>query len=66
VTKFGMPSKIVSDRDPRFTSNFWKSLLKLLNCKLAMSSAYHPQTDGLSERFHRSIEEVMRSYVGVN
>ncbi len=65
VTKFVMPSKIISDRDTRFTSHFWKSLLSLLNYKLAMSTAYHPQSDGLSERFHRSIEEVLRSYVGV-
>lgn len=40
--------------------------MKLLQCRVAMSSAYHPQTDGLTERFHRSIEQVLRSYVGVN
>ena len=46
VCRFGMPSKIISDRDPRFTSGFWTSLMRLLKCKIAMSSAYHPETDG--------------------
>ena len=56
VCKYGMPSKIISDRDPKFTSMFWTTLMKLLDCKVALSSAYHPQTDGQTERFHRSIE----------
>jgi transposase InsO family protein len=55
ICKYGVPNKIISDRDAKFTSNFWKSLIKVLQCKLALSTAYHPQTDGLSERFHRSI-----------
>jgi hypothetical protein len=42
VCKFGMPSKLISDRDVRFTSLFWQSLVKLMGCKLNMSSAYHP------------------------
>ena len=42
VCKFGMPSSIVSDRDTRFTSLFWKSLLDMLGCKMGMSSAYYP------------------------
>jgi Integrase core domain. len=56
VCKFGMPLKIISDRDSRFTSSFWQELIKLLHCKVSLSSAYHPQTDGLTERFHRSVE----------
>lgn len=64
VCKYGMPEKIISDRDTRFTSLFWKSFMSMLQCKIAMSTAYHPQTDGLTERFHRSIEQVLRSYVG--
>ena len=55
ICRYGVPTKIISDRDSKFTSNFWKSLLKVLQCKLAMSTAYHPQSDGLSERWHRSI-----------
>jgi hypothetical protein len=39
---YGMPKVIVSDRDSRFTSRFWQSLMQLLQCKTAMSSAYHP------------------------
>jgi len=46
VKLHGVPSSIVSDRDPRFTSRFWKSLQEALGSKLKLSSAYHPQTDG--------------------
>ena len=46
VCKFGMPKKIVSDRDSRFLSKFWQALMRLLQCTLEMSSGYHPQTDG--------------------
>ena len=42
VCLFGMPAKIISDRDSKFTSLFWTSLMKLLNCKVALSSSYHP------------------------
>ena len=50
VRLHGIPSSIVSDRDPRFTSRFWESLQKALGTKLRLSSAYHPQTDGQTER----------------
>lgn len=56
LCRFGVPSKIVCDRDVRFQSNFWKSLCQCLDSRVAMSTAYHPQTDGLTERYHRSIE----------
>ncbi|MCI85837.1 retrotransposon protein, partial [Trifolium medium] len=46
VRLHGIPSSIVSDRDPRFTSRFWEILQEALGTKLRMSSAYHPQTDG--------------------
>ena len=46
VKLHGVPLSIVSDRDPRFTSRFWKSLQEALGSKLRLSSAYHPQTDG--------------------
>ena len=46
ICLYGMPKKIISDRDSKFTSAFWQSLMKLLNCKVALSSSYHPQTDG--------------------
>ncbi|GJZ33295.1 putative reverse transcriptase domain-containing protein [Tanacetum coccineum] len=48
--KHGIPVSIICDRDPRFSSNFWKSLQKALGTSLDMSTAYHPETDGQSER----------------
>ena len=59
----GIPSSIVSDRDPRFTSRFWESLHKALGTKLHLSSAYHPQTDGQSERTIQSLEDLLRACV---
>jgi RNase H-like domain found in reverse transcriptase/Reverse transcriptase (RNA-dependent DNA polymerase)/Integrase zinc binding domain/Chromo (CHRromatin Organisation MOdifier) domain/Retroviral aspartyl protease len=59
----GLPTSIISDRDTRFTSNFWSHLFKLMGTKLAMSTANHPQTDGQTERLNRVIEEMLRSYV---
>ncbi|XP_075521465.1 uncharacterized protein LOC142554683 [Primulina tabacum] len=50
VRLHGVPVTIVSDHDPRFASNFWESLQSALGLKLAMSTAYHPQTNGQSER----------------
>ena len=60
----GLPKRIVSDRDARFTSRFWKSLLRNLGTTLAMSTAYHPQTDGQTERTNRTLEDMLRAYVG--
>ena len=64
VCKFGMPSKIFSNRDSRFLSRFWQSLMRMLQCTVALSSGYHPQTDDQSERFHRSIEQILWCYIG--
>ncbi|GKA06052.1 hypothetical protein Tco_0685172 [Tanacetum coccineum] len=50
VTRHGIPVSIICDRDPRFASNFWRSLQKALGTSLDMSTAYHSQTDGQSER----------------
>ena len=46
----GVPVSIVSDRDPRFTAQFWKSFQKAMGTQLSMSTSFHPQTDGQSER----------------
>ena len=59
----GLPQVIVSDRDTRFTGNFWQHLFKLCGTKLAMSSAYHPQSDGQTERANRTLVEALRAYV---
>jgi hypothetical protein len=60
----GLPRTIVSDRDPRFTSDFWKALFGILGVKLTPSTAYHPETDGQTERVNRTLEQVLRAYVG--
>jgi len=63
VRLHGIPSSIVSDRDPRFTSMFWESLQAALGTKLRLSSAYHPQTDGQTERTLHSLEDFLRACV---
>jgi len=59
----GVPKAIVSDRDPKFASNFWKGLFKGFGTNLNMSTAYHPQTDGQTERVNQVIEDMLRMYV---
>jgi hypothetical protein len=59
----GIPLSIVSDRDKIFTSKFWKVLHRLTGVKLKMSTAYHPQTDGASERTNKTVDQVLRYFV---
>ncbi|KAL2226381.1 UNVERIFIED_CONTAM: Transposon Ty3-I Gag-Pol polyprotein [Sesamum indicum] len=63
VRLHGIPTSIVSDRDPRFTSHFWGSLQTALGTKLHFSTAFHPQTDGQSERTIHTLEDMMRACV---
>ncbi|GJT95686.1 putative reverse transcriptase domain-containing protein [Tanacetum coccineum] len=63
ATRYGIPVSIICDRDPRFASNFWRSLQKALGTNLDMSTAYHPQTDGHSKRTIQTLEDMLRACV---
>ncbi|GKC28498.1 putative reverse transcriptase domain-containing protein, partial [Tanacetum coccineum] len=63
VTRHGIPVSIICDRDGRFTLNFWRAFQKTLGTRLDMSMAYHPQTDGQSERTIQTLEDMLRAYV---
>jgi transposase InsO family protein len=62
VCLHGVPKKIVSDRGSQFTSRFWQKLHECLDTRLNFSSAYHPQTDGQTERTNQVLEDMLRSY----
>ncbi|KAJ4951656.1 hypothetical protein NE237_028488 [Protea cynaroides] len=59
----GVPESIVSDRDPRFTSKFWEGLQKAMGTTLKFSTAFHPQTDGQSERTTQILKDMLRACV---
>ena len=59
----GFPKSIVSDRDPRMTSLFWKGLFENMGTRLDFSSAYHPQTDGQSEIVNSIVLDLLKKYV---
>nr|GFA42692.1 reverse transcriptase domain-containing protein [Tanacetum cinerariifolium] len=61
VTRHGIPVSIISNRDPRFASNFWRSLQNALGTILDMSTAYHPETDGQSERTIQTLKDMLRA-----
>src|SRR6267142_4739008 len=63
---FGLPKKMISDRDPRFTSHFGKALLSKLGITQNLSTAFHPQTDGLSEWKNQWIEQYLRLVTSLN
>jgi len=63
VRLHGLLSSIVSDRDSKFTSRWWKELHRILGAKLIMSTSFHPQTDGQSERAIRNIAQILRTLV---
>ncbi|CAI5703340.1 unnamed protein product [Peronospora effusa] len=55
----GLPRELVSDRDPRFTAEFWRSVFQTLGTRLTMSTSDHPETDGQTERANRVLEEIL-------
>jgi hypothetical protein len=61
---FGLPTKVISDRDPRFTSHFAKALCDKLHIEQNILTAFHPQTDGLSERKNQWVEQFLRLVAG--
>ncbi|GJW61221.1 putative reverse transcriptase domain-containing protein [Tanacetum coccineum] len=63
VTRHGIPVLIIYDLDGRFKSNFWRSFQKALGTRLDMSTAYHPQNDGQSERTIQTLEDMLQAYV---
>jgi hypothetical protein len=64
VRLHGIPQSIISDRDPVFTSTFWKELMRLMGTKLHMTSAFHPQSDGQTEAANRIIVMYLRCFTG--
>jgi transposase InsO family protein len=63
VRLHGIPRRIVSDRGTQFTSKFWMSLQQAMCTKLDFSIAYHPQSDGQTERVNKVLEDLLRAYV---
>ena len=67
IQRFGVPSTITSDRGPQFTSALWAAVCRLLNISHLQTTAYHPQANGLVERFHRRLKDALRARAaGVN
>ncbi|MBW0580260.1 hypothetical protein O181_119975 [Austropuccinia psidii MF-1] len=58
----GIAKTIISDGDPKFTSEFWTNLCDILGTKIAFCTAYHPQKDGLAERMIQTMEEIIRRF----
>ncbi|GJY98850.1 putative reverse transcriptase domain-containing protein [Tanacetum coccineum] len=63
VTRHGIPVSIICNRDPWFAINFWRSFQKAMGTRLDMSTAYHPETDGQSERTIQTLEDMLRACV---
>ena len=63
VRYHGLPAKLISDRDPKFTADVWKLFCQRFSIKRALSSSWHPQTDGQTERVHRTLEQMLRTYI---
>ena len=66
VRFFGLPLGIVSDRGSVFTSQFWADFCFVAKVKRRLSTAFHPQTDGQTERQNQTLEQYLRAYVGDN
>ena len=58
MARHGMPGRIISDHDPRFTSRFWSALVCAVGCEHGKFCSHHPETNGQSEQIHRSPEQI--------
>ena len=63
VREHGISKNIIRDRDAKFSSKFWRAFVEILNIKLKMSNAFHPETDGQTERANIVIQDCLRHYV---
>jgi transposase InsO family protein len=63
ITKYGVPERIISDRDKLLTSHFWEEICEMLSITRSLSTAYHPQSDGQTERTNQTLEQYLRLYV---
>ena len=61
ISRFGVPSTIITDRGRQFESQLWNSLMSLLGTKRSRTTAYHPQTNGMVERFHRQLKAALKA-----
>jgi hypothetical protein len=66
LSVFGCPKTLLTDRDPRFTAQYFQDWSKTQGIQHTLSTAYHPQTDGLTERYNRVLEDLLRAYIGPN
>jgi Integrase zinc binding domain/RNase H-like domain found in reverse transcriptase/Chromo (CHRromatin Organisation MOdifier) domain len=66
IAKHGIPGDIISDRDPRFTGHFWDTVSSILGIHRSLSSAWHPESDGSTERVNRVVEQVLRTHTMVH
>ena len=63
VRHHGMPERIISDRDPRFTAHFWRAFWSSMGSTLDMGAAYHPESDGQTENANKTLEIMLRSVI---
>jgi hypothetical protein len=63
VSRFGLPDSIIADRDPRWTSDFWRAVSAAIKTKMSLSSSHHPQHVGQTENVNRQLETMLRAYV---
>lgn len=64
ISKFGIPRQVISDRDPKWSSDFWKEICRLMGMTRSLTTAYHPQADGQTEVLNHNLEVAIRAFIG--